>query len=193
MSFDFGRAVERGVKASRQRAYLADILILAAETGRRISAILALRWDDILWDTKKPHGAIRWRADLDKMGYEWTTPISSKVRAALHRLRRERPGLGATLLFPSPTKPEEPVSYERVRCWLKKAEMLAKLLKQLGGSFHPYRRAWATARKHLPLKDVAAAGGWKTEAVLLRHYQLPDETTILRVVTGGVELREHQA
>ena len=46
---------------------------------------------------------------------------------------------------------------------------------------------------HLPLKDVAAAGGWKSEAVLLRHYQQPDEATLLWVITGGVELREQQA
>lgn len=48
-----------GGRARRQRAYLADMLTLAAETGRRISAILALRWDDIAWDAR-PHGAIRW-------------------------------------------------------------------------------------------------------------------------------------
>ena len=179
-------------KARRQRAYLADILSLAAETGRRISAILGLRWDDIVWDAR-PHGAIRWRADEDKMGQEWTAPLSPKARAVIDRLRRERPGLGNALLFPSPVNPEEQVSYERVRCWLTKAEELAKVAKQQGGSFHPYRRAWATARKHLPLKDVAAAGGWKSEAVLLRHYQQPDEATLLRVVTGGVELREQQA
>lgn len=181
-----------GGKARRQRAYLADILILASETGRRISPILGLRWDEVVWEAK-PDGAIRWRADADKMGREWTAPISPKLRSSLDRLRRERPGVGSALLFPSPIDPEKPVSYERVRCWLEKAEQLAKVPKQVGGSFHPYRRAWATARKHLPIKDVAAAGGWKSEAVLLRHYQQPDEATLLRVVTGGVELREQQA
>lgn len=132
-----------------------------------------------------PASRVRW--------LEWTAPLSPKARAVLDRLRRERPGLGNALLIPSPVNPEEPVSYERVRCWLNKAEELAKVAKQQGGSFHPYRRAWATARKHLPLKDVAAAGGWKSEAVLLRHYQQPDEATLLRVVIGGVELREQQA
>jgi integrase len=127
------------------------------------------------------------------MGREWTAPLSPKARAVLDRLRRERPGVGGTLLFPSPINPEEPVSYERVRCWLGKAERLAGIPKQVGGSFHPYRRAWATAWNQLPLKDVAAAGGWKSEAVLLRHYQQPDEATLLRVVTGGLELREQQA
>jgi hypothetical protein len=51
-----------------------------------------------------------------------------------------------------------------------------------GSAFHAYRRAWATARKHLPLKDVAAAGGWKSTETLLRCYTQTDEETILAVV-----------
>ncbi len=178
-----------GGKPVRQRAYLSDVLTLLAESGRRVSAVLALQWGDVLWE-QGPHGSLRWRADADKMGQEWVTPISPKARATLERLRADRPGIGSAYLFPNPTKPAEPVSYERLRHWLLKAEKLAKVEKQDGGSFHPYRRAWATARKHLPLRDVAAAGGWKSEAVLLRHYQQPDDATILRVVLGGAELRE---
>jgi hypothetical protein len=30
---------------------------------------------------------------------------------------------------PSPINPEEPVNYEHIRCWLKKAEQLAKVPK----------------------------------------------------------------
>jgi integrase len=181
-----------GGKARRQRAYLADILAIAAGTGRRVSAILALRFDDVSWDAK-PHGALRWRAENDKMGRETTAPITPNVRAALERIKTERPGLGGALLFPSPTNPAQPVSYERVRHWLLKAEQAAKVPKQAGGLFHPYRRAWATARKGMSIKDVAAAGGWKSEAVLLRHYQQPDEATMLSVVLGGAELRELKA
>jgi hypothetical protein len=55
---------------------------------------------------------------------------------------------------------------------------------------HAYRRAWATARKHLPVTDVAAAGGWRSTATIQRCYQQPDEGTILAVVLGGAELRE---
>lgn len=119
-----------GRKARRQRAYIADILVLAAEIGRRISAILALRWDDVVWEAR-PHGAIRWRAETAKMGHEWTAPVSAKASAVLDRLRRERPGVGTALLFPSPINPEVPVSYERVRCWLAKAEKLAGVSNRL--------------------------------------------------------------
>jgi hypothetical protein len=34
--------------------------------------------------------------------------------------------------------------------WLRDAENKAKLPKLNGGLWHPYRRAWATSRKHLP-------------------------------------------
>ena len=41
---------------------------------------------------------------------------------------------------------------------------------------------WATARKDLPLKDVAAAGGWRDIETLLTCYQQPDRETQLRVM-----------
>ncbi len=44
-----------------------------------------------------------------------------------------------------------------------------------GGLWHPYRRKWATERKHLSLKDVAAAGGWRDVETLLTCYQQPDQ------------------
>lgn len=61
------------------------------------------------------------------------------------------------------------------------------------GVWHPYRRKWATARKHHPLKDVATAGGWKSEETLLRCYQQADEATMLNVVMNGAELRQRKA
>jgi integrase len=128
-----------------------------------------------------------------RWGREWTAPLSPRARAALYRIKAERPGLGAAYLFPSPINPEQPVRYERCRQWLMRAEARAGIPKQAGGSFHPYRRAWATARKHLPIADVAAAGGWKSTGVLLKHYQQPDDATLLAVVLGGAELRERHA
>ena len=139
-----------------------------------------------------PHGAIRWPDVTDKEGKEWVAPITQRVRAGLDRLFRERPGIGAAYVFPCPTDPSRPVQYERVRTWLRQAETLAKLPKQRGSSFHAYRRAWATARKHLPV-TVAAAGGWKSTATIQRCYQQPDEGTMLSVVLGGAELREKKA
>ncbi|HWP36338.1 MAG TPA: hypothetical protein VNL18_02175 [Gemmatimonadales bacterium] len=52
-------------------------------------------------------------------------------------------------------------------------EARAALPKLAGGLWHPYRRKWATERKHFPLKDVAAAGGWRDVETLLECYQEP--------------------
>ena len=66
----------------------------------------------------------------------------------------------------------------------------AAMLAPLDGSdFHAYRRAWATARKHLPLKDVAAAGGWRSTATLLRCYTQVDDATIFAVVSETRKVR----
>jgi hypothetical protein len=55
--------------------------------------------------------------------------------------------------------------------------------KQDGSLWHALRRAWATARKHLPTPDVAAAGGWCDQNTLLTVYQQADQETMYRVVS----------
>ncbi len=96
-------------------------------------------------------------------------------------------------LFPSPKDLNKPLRYELAAAWLLKAEALAKVPKQKGGLFHPYRRKWATERKSLPLKDVAAAGGWKDTATLLASYQTADMATMITVVSSRKPLREYRA
>jgi len=77
--------VGRGKKARRLPSYLAPILVIAHGTGRRISAILALRGEDLKLDLGL-HGSIRWPAATDKTGREWTVPLSQEVRAAIDRV-----------------------------------------------------------------------------------------------------------
>lgn len=192
VSDDVMTEIRWGGEWQKQRSYLSELLDLAYGTGRRVSAICALRYDDLRLDVK-PHGAIRWPAATDKQGRETTAPVSPTVRAAVDRILQERPAIGAVYLFPSPTNRNEPVAYERVRTWLLEAERLAKLPKHEGSLWHAFRRAWATARKHLPLKDTAAAGGWASTETLVRCYQQPDEETMLAVVLNNVELREKKA
>jgi len=178
-----------------ERSYLSELLEIANGTARRISAICQLRDEDLrlIPTPSTPHGAIRWPGETDKEGREWGAPVTAGVRAALDRVLRERPGLGAAYLFPSASDPGQPITKNRATIWLLQGEALAKLPKLKGGTWHPYRRKWATARKHLPLTDVAAAGGWKSTATLLRCYQQPDDATMLQVVLGGTQLRERQA
>lgn len=66
----------------------------------------------------------------------------------------------------------------------------AELPKLDGSLWHAYRRKWAIERKHLPLKDVAAAGGWKDVNTLLEVYQQSDEESVLAVMSETRKLRE---
>jgi hypothetical protein len=142
-----------------------------------------------------PHGAIRWPGSTDKEGKEWVALIDATVRAALDRIQAERPGIGAAYLFPAPADPAQPIDYGLASEWLRRAEKLAGLPKLERRIWHPYRRKWATARKHLPLADVAAAGGWKSTQTLTKCYQQPDDATILAVVLGGLSCvrRRHES
>jgi hypothetical protein len=62
--------------------------------------------------------------------------------------------------------------------------------QSVAGSWHPYRRNWATERKHLPLKDVAAVGGCTDTETLLNCYQQADPSTMLAVMSEPRKLRE---
>jgi hypothetical protein len=75
-----------------------------------------------------------------------------------------------------------PVTYRTATDWLRAAEKLAGLDPLPHGAFHPFRRRWASERKHLPLSDVAAAGGWVETTTLQRCYISADEETLEAVV-----------
>lgn len=181
-------------KREQVRSYLPEVLDLAQHTGRRISAILGLRWEHILLGKEYGrHGAIEWPAATDKEGKRWLIPMSPEVRAAIERVREARPGIGSAPLFPSGSSPERPITKDVVGQWLKKAEALAGVPKHDGSLWHAYRRGWATARKHQSLKDLAEAGGWTCTETLARHYLQADEDTLLKVMTEAREIRERRA
>jgi integrase len=167
------------------RSYLPELLALAHHTGRRIGAIVLLRYHDLRL-SQGPHGAIEWPGDTDKMGRTWTAPLNTEARAAVDRILKDRPGLGAAYLFPSPRNPRRAVSVDLASDWLERAEQLAELPSHEGSLWHAFRRGWATARKNLPAQDVAAAGGWSDLTCLQTAYQQPDTETMQRVVEGGI-------
>lgn len=178
-----------GVTRVSRPSYLEELLVLAHHTGRRISAILALRYRDIRLD-RRPYPSIRWPADTDKTNREALVPVSSEVRAVLESIVRERPGIGAAPIFPAATDPSRPTSTMVASSWLLRAERLAGVEKHDGSLWHAYRRGWATARKHLPDVDVAAAGGWADTTTLRAVYQQADESTMYRVVSEPMQIRQ---
>lgn len=165
---------------------LRELLILARGTGRRIGAILALRWGD--WNPDAhTHGELRWRAEEDKIGREWRAPVIRPVHTALEGLQRARlaqhgvPG-AQSWVFPALEAQDKHVRVDVARQWLLRAEELAGLDHPRGFGWHAFRRAWATRRKDLPSQDVAAAGGWADTQALQLCYQHADPATTERVV-----------
>lgn len=176
-------------KIETVRSHLSEVFDITHGTGRRLSAVLKLRYEDLKL-AEGPYGAVRWPAATDKTGRETVVPIGPDVRAALDRIISERPGIGAAYLFPAPGDATKPVARDLASKWLKRAEEKAGLEKLDGSLWHAYRRKWATERKHLPDADVAAAGGWANANTLRLVYQQSDAETMLRVVLERGELRE---
>jgi len=174
-----------------KRSHLSELLDMAFFTGRRISAICELTHGDLRLDVG-PYGAIRWPADSDKMDKEWENiPMEPGARKAIDRILQMRTvATDDTPLFPSPNDRTKPIRYELARDWLRSAERLANVPKQQGGAWHPYRRGWATARKTMSTKDVAALGGWGSESVLRDVYQQADMAGMIEVIEAQAKLRE---
>jgi integrase len=171
-------------------SYLKDLIILAGETGRRIGSIVALRHSDWLPE-RGTYGTLNWRADADKLRKDWFAPVTPLTRATMEEIAGKRPSVGNAWLFPAP-KSDGHVRVDVASRWLLKAEKLADLEHEPGGGWHAFRRMWATKRKHLPLQDVAAVGGWKDGNTLQKVYQHPDPETMEAVATGGRTLRLHR-
>lgn len=184
---------------------LACMLSLARFTGRRVSAIRQLRARDVYLTREHvlralaaaglderqvdymPHGAIRWPAETDKQGFEELTAISSGARAALERYVRANPRVGASPLFPNIENVDQPISRIAADHLLRSAEKRAGLAKLERGLWHPYRRLFASERKHLPDVDTAKAGGWRDLATMRNSYQQSDPATLLKVVENRPE------
>lgn len=166
--------------AARVHPHLALLIVLMDTTGRRLSSVLGLRWDDFDFECQTIH----WRPELDKRRWSWVTPMPSRAAEALLKFRAATPQIGSALLFPAPRRTGKPVSVSVAENWLCRAYVLAGLTKPSSGLWHCFRRKWATERKAYPLRDVAAAGGWSDVQTLLTCYQQPDAETLRAVVEG---------
>ena len=164
-------------------------LSLAEATGQRVSSILRLQRGDIDLE-RRPHGWIRFRAENQKTGVEHAVPLAPQCSEILRQHLQRLPDDPSIWLFPGERRPEHPVDGSKMSKLLRKAYAAAKLKTLRGGLWHPWRRKWATERKHLPLKDVARAGGWRDPNTLLICYQQPDEGTMTRVVLEPGKLCE---
>lgn len=180
--------VTRGGKRRRERSPLADVLFLCEATGRRQGAVRRLRAEDLRL-AEGLYGKVQWPALTDKQKTAWLTPINPEVRERLLRIVGTR-GLGPGYLFPSATRPDEPIGEDVLRLQLHRLCDGLKIPRIRGLAFHGLRRKWVTERKHLADADVAAAGGWKSIQTMKQAYQLADEAGVLEAVLEPRRLRD---
>ena len=166
-----------GSEAWRRWVKMELALVLAEAAGRRLGAIRQLRWEDVDFEASE----VTWRADSDKKGVMWIVPLPADLLAELAGFRRAL-GAIAGWVFNGERGTDRPMDRHLFDKWLIVAERHAALAKLVGGAWHPYRRKWAMERKHWPLADVAAVGGWKDIETLLKCYAQPDRATMLGVM-----------
>jgi integrase len=159
-------------------------LIVAEGSGRRLSGWRLLKWGDIDFSTS----TILWRAKNDKKGYEQRVPMSQPVREALLKAMNGTIKEADAWVFPSPRDYFKPCDRHLLDSWLRKAYTLAGKEKGQGSLWHALRRKWATERKHHPVSDVAAAGGWRDVGTLIEAYMRTDTVTVKRVVENPERL-----
>ncbi len=153
-------------------------LVLAHETGHRIGAIRHLRWCDLDMGA----GAIRWRAEHEKSGFEHRTPLTTEALGVLEEARKENPGSGDAPVLPAPRDPARSVSHTAARRWWKRAEALAGLERKRGRGWHSLRRKFASDLMDQPLKVLCELGGWRTAQTVLECYQRPDEDRLKKAL-----------
>jgi hypothetical protein len=122
-------------------------------------------------------------------GYKWEVPMPADFFDTVRSFRREI-GAVAGFVFAAPKSCDGTMDRYLFDKWLSRAEKAAKLPKLDGSLWHAYSRKWAIERKGLPLKDIAAAGGWKDVNTLLEVYQQSDEESVLAVTSVTLKLRE---
>lgn len=158
-------------------------MVLAHETGHRVSAIRQLRWSDIDFDA----GVVRWRAEHEKTKRSHETPLSNAALAILARHR----GIGDTWLFARKRDDRQPITRRVFDAWWDRAERGAGLAPAAGRAWHSLRRKFATELMHHPLKVLQELGGWRSPQVLVQCYQQPPMSMQRDALEHRVPLRSH--
>jgi len=171
--------------AGRIHADFECLLVLAHETGHRLSAVRQLRWSD----SDVERRTVRRQAVSDKIGFEHSTPLTETAIAVLPAQQRRAQTIGDAWVFPSDENPSDPRPRIMFAKWWYQAETLRKLGRVKGRGYHSLRRQFATEMKDTPLKDLAYLGGWKDAGTLLTCYQQPDEGTQRRALDARRTLK----
>lgn len=137
-------------------------------TGRRISAVLGLEWEDLIGEPSAEQ-RIQFRLDLDKENVESTVPLAPHVADALQAYRERRSASLGRFIFPDRSG-EQPMKRDNLAHTFREVEAHTKLPPLNGGQFHPYRRKFAAERKHIPPETVMRLMGLRDLKVFFECY-----------------------
>ncbi|KKM87383.1 hypothetical protein LCGC14_1269350, partial [marine sediment metagenome] len=171
---------------------LQAMLVIADETGRRLSAIRQLQGSDIQFGRTDawPHGAIRWRYHSDKVNKDWLVPMSARLRTEIDRHLAANPVLGEAPLFPAPQNHRKAVSKDRAGAWLLAAIKRAGVQKLDGTLWHAIRRLWITEHKEMPLRERMYVAGYLDRQTMEMVYEHIDPLLLQETVETRREYRE---
>lgn len=167
----------------RHLRFLELALVMVEASGRRIEAVSLLRRSDFTIDPARDFAdaLVRWRPEDDKTGHTQEYPLPQSVARRVYALLEERMVPADGLCFPKRYDASRAVSPDELTTWLREFEKSLGLPKLPRGVWHPYRRKWSKERKHLPMKDVMAAGGWRDVKTFMDSYNEPDLETMRQV------------
>lgn len=164
-------------------------LMLVTFTGRRVGAVLKMRWSDVkVSDGKFMEHALRFRRENDKKDKDRFIPFVDRLESIFKEAKRELGGDGDDLIFGQINDRTKALAADGLRKRLLEAEARANLPKLRRGLWHPYRRKWASERRHLPVKDVMEAGGWDDYQTFLNCYTITTPATVAAVLESPVRL-----
>lgn len=162
-------------------------LVLARETGHRISAIRQLRWSDVDLVARQA----RWRGENDKIGFDHKTPLSVDAVRALEAVRQRHRAIGDAWIFADVDRAGVLILRDRFNYWWRRGVELAELALDERCGWHSLRRQFANRLRDIPLKDLCGLGGWKDANTILTCYQQPDQNVMRdaldRQSTGTME------
>ena len=155
------RALDDYGSARSSRARQADIIRLLLLTGCRKSEVVTLRWQDI-------------DGDALNLAYAKTGPRRVFLNAPARAILERQPRTGSAYVFPSPLKPEQPLSRD-LRVW-------NSVRKEAGIEdvrLHDLRHTFAShaVLRGIPLPVVSRLLGHKQPSMTLRYAHVGDRET----------------
>jgi hypothetical protein len=184
-------AYEEDVRAIRRAGNLVDsqqlysyFIRLHDNLGWRVTPMCAIKASEVSLERSAtwPWGYVIKNQYVDKEGVGQRVPLSKHAYYTLLRIFQRRkivPGDDA-YLFPAKLDVQARWTRWHVRDLQLAAEKLAGI-SPIGGT-HAIRRKWVSERKHHPISDIMAAGGW-TDIRSLEAYLKADPGTMYEVVS----------